>query len=507
MGTFQLTLLVLTAIVAGVTSAIGQSSDAAQDDTINALLEKHAKLERRLEEAEAAVKQSAGLVQDRQLSTNATIVLPVDPANITDPLDYMWLIVCGSMVMFMHAGFAVLEAGSCRQKNASTVLLKNILTVCIGTIMWYLLGYGIAYGVAEDPSEITGSELFVGAKFISPVEDVDGTPTWTATQHPKEWFFQWAFCATSSTIVSGAVAERIQLPSYMAFTAIMTGIIYPFVVYWTWSGEGWLTTVLGDDKDGNPKDGYSDFAGSGIVHLTGGVAALVGAAMCGARTSRWETPEDFYPHNMGLVVLGTFILWFGFYGFNCGSTLTLSSSSDATTAGLVAMNTTMSGSAGGLTVFLIHFIMAKIQKKEQVYDLCGACNGILAGLVAICAGANNFEPGLALVVGLAGGIFYEAGHLLLPFFKIDDPLDAFSVHGMGGIAGLLLRPLLCIGGASWEMFAAHFIGMLAIMGWSGALSLAFFLPARLMGVLSYSEKAQAEGSDVHCTPPKAYSMS
>jgi Amt family ammonium transporter len=323
--------------------------------------------------------------------------------------------------------------------------------------------------------------------------DVDGTATLTA--HPKDWFFQWAFCATSSTIVSGAVAERIQLPAYMGFTAIMTGIIYPFVVYWTWSGAGFLT-----------EEGYSDFAGSGIVHLTGGIAALVGAIFCGSRTGRWDQPEDFYPHNMGLVALGTFILWFGFYGFNCGSTLYMNSSATAMTAGLVAMNTTMSGSAGGLTVFALRFLAAKVKKQEQIYDLCGACNGILAGLVAICAGASSFEPGMALLVGIFGGLAYEAGHYLLLMVKVDDPLDAFSVHGMGGIAGLLLRPLLCIGGADGEMFGAHVMGMFVIIAWAGGLALAFFLPLRLLKILSYSEEDQKAGSDVHCSPPKAYSM-
>jgi len=385
-------------------------------------------------------------------------------------------------VFFMQAGFAILEAGACRQANAGLLLMKNCFDACVSAVVWYVLGYGLAYGASGNA--FIGTSLFAGTGF-------DG-----ASSHDhRDWFFQWAFCATSSTIVSGAVAERIQLPAYMGFTAIMTGIIYPFVVYWTWSGAGFLT-----------EEGYSDFAGSGIVHLTGGMAALVGAIFCGSRTGRWDQPEDFYPHNMGLVALGTFILWFGFYGFNCGSTLYMNSSATAMTAGLVAMNTTMSGSAGGLMVFFLRFLAAKIKKQEQIYDLCGACNGILAGLVAICAGASSFEPGMALLVGIVGGLFYEAGHYLLLLVKVDDPLDAFSVHGMGGIAGLLLKPLLLVGGADGEMFGAHVMGMFVIIAWAGGLALIFFLPLRLMKILSYGEEAQAAGSDVHCSPPKAYSM-
>jgi len=201
----------------------------------------------------------------------------------------------------------------------------------------------------------------------------------------------------------------------------MTGFIYPVVVYWTWSGNGWLT-----------EGGYSDFAGSGIVHLTGGSAALVGAALVGPRAGRWEKPESFAPHNMGLVVLGTFILWFGWYGFNCGSTLSFSTSATATLAGLVAMNTTISAAAGGLTVWALRL-------RTRTYDLAGTCNGILAGLVAVCAGVGDMNPELAFVTGILGGLAYELGHILVTRLKIDDPLDAFAVHGCGGMMGLITR--------------------------------------------------------------------
>merc|ERR1719387_2148167 len=390
-------------------------------------------------EATPSSSRSRAKLQGRRLTSKSIEDVFSEHATC---LNTIWLLLCGAMVMFMHAGFAVLEAGSIRQKNATSVLLKNLSTVCIGTVTWYFWGYATAYGVKEnDPSGFWGSKYFAGADLVpfengALVDQIGTVPT-------QDWFFQWAFCATSATIVSGGVAERIQLPIYGLFCTIMTGLIYPVVVYWTWTSDGWLV-----------QKGYSDFAGSGIVHLTGGIAALVGAILCGPRTGRFSEPDNFNPHNMGLVALGTFILWFGFYGFNCGSTLVMSTAADATSAALVAMNSTIAGSAGALTVFAVRLVVAMIRKQEQIYDLAGMCNGVLAGLVAICAGVGAMEPGYAFLVGIFGGIFHELGHWLLLVLKIDDPLDAFSVHGMGGIAGMLLRPLVDMAGADGKKFKA-----------------------------------------------------
>jgi Amt family ammonium transporter len=438
------------------------------------------------------MERLAGLENEQGRRLTATVVA-TQLLDHQTCLNTIWLLLCGAMVMFMHAGFAVLEAGSVRQKNATMVLLKNFATVCIGTVTWYFWGYATAYGVQDDPSVFWGSKYFAGAELVPFAEGamVDQT----GTVPTQDWFFQWAFCATSATIVSGGVAERIQLPIYFLFCTIMTGLIYPTVVYWTWTSEGFLS-----------KEGYSDFAGSGIVHLTGGIAALVGAVVCGPRDRRFTEPDKFNPHNMGLVALGTFILWFGFYGFNCGSTLTMSSAADATSASLVAMNSTIAGSAGALTVFLLRAIVALAMKKEQIYDLAGMCNGVLAGLVAICAGVGSMEPGFAFLVGIVGGLFHEIGHWTLLILKVDDPLDAFAVHGMGGIAGILLRPLVGMAGADGNMFKWHFIGMLAIIAWSGGISIAVLLPFRLIGKLSYGKEAQLTGADVHCSPPKCYTI-
>merc|ERR1711998_96037 len=300
--------------------------------------------------------------------------------------------------------------------------------------------------------------------------DFNGTP------HHRDWFFQWAFCATAATIVSGAVAERINFVGYVVYSAVMTGIIYPIIVWWTWSGNGWLTNM-----------GYSDFAGSGIVHLTGGIGAFVGAAIIKPRTGRWEAltngSTEFDPHNMGMVTLGTFILWFGWYGFNCGSTLSFSDAATANNGALVAMNTTIAAALGGLTVFTVRFIMFKAGKTQKPYDLAGACNGILAGLVAVCAGVGSVEPHGALLIGILGGLGEELGSNLVKKLGVDDPLDAFAVHGCGGIVGLIMAPLVNSAGVNGEMLTAHIVGIFAIIAWSGGLSAATFGALRVAGML------------------------
>jgi Amt family ammonium transporter len=244
--------------------------------------------------------------------------------------------------------------------------------------------------------------------------------------------------------------------------------------------------------------------------LTGGIAALVGAILVGPRNGRFENPSAFQPHDVSMVVLGTFILWFGWYGFNCGSTLSFSDSGTAAQGGLVAMNTTMSAAAGGLTVFLLRLIEAIVMRRDQLYDLVGLCNGILVGLVAVCAGVGAFEPGMAMLVGSVGGIFYELGHWLMIYCKIDDPLDAFSVHGMGGMTGVILRPLLATdmdGRIMAETFGAHFAGMFAIIAWSAGFTAIILVPFKVMNKLCYDQEAQDSGTDSHCSPPKAYSSS
>jgi len=317
--------------------------------------------------------------------------------------------------------------------------------------------------------------------------------------------------------VSGGVAERVKLPGYVCFSFIMTAFVYPVVVAWTW-GYGWLADVT--------SVGYMDFAGSGVVHMTGGVGALVGAICAGSRDGRWENPDEFIPHSLPLVVLGTFILWFGWYGFNCGSTLGLNTAAQGTLAAQVAMNTTVAAATCGLTVFFLMY--AKIRK----YDLGAMCNGILAGLVSITAPCGNVEVGSAFAIGLLGGLIYFGASNLLKLCKVDDPIDAFAVHGACGAWGVLAAALFdwgkgfdyangwngwdcyrgddgkCQSGAWTATFAANCLEILAILGWVGTLSAAMFVPLRLTGLLRASDEAQEEGMDASKhSPPKAYNLS
>merc|ERR1712232_1085632 len=311
--------------------------------------------------------------------------------------------------------------------------------------------------------------------------------------HYKDWFFQWAFCATAATIVSGGVAERIKFHAYVVYSIVMTGLIYPVVVYWTWSGKGWLTIGQGTLEEPN---GYSDFAGSGIVHMTGGVAALAGAAILGPRKGRFEHPEDFYPHNISLVVLGTFVLWFGWYGFNCGSTLAFSDAATAIQGGAVAMNTTISAAMGGLTVFCMRL-------RKKAFRIAGMCNGILAGLVAVCAGVGDITPFMALVTGILGGLAMEGTSVVLQALRIDDPLDAFAVHGAAGFVGVITRPLFDKEGVKGDMFVWHLIGALVIAAWSGGITAIVFGIFKVAKQLRVEDAEETEGGDsMIATSPK-----
>ena len=284
-------------------------------------------------------------------------------------MDHIWLLLCGALVMFMQVGFAALETGAVRAKNAQHVLMKNLTDVCIGTMSWWSVGWMMAYG-ADSPDPSTN---FAGNKqyFHNDFYEIDSNGKHTPTgNNALSWFFQWAFSMATATIVSGGVAERINFPCYVTYCACMTAFIYPVVVYWTWSGNGWLY----GGEDAITDVGYYDFAGSGIVHATGGVGALVSATILGPRKGRWTEPEeDFAPHNIPLCVLGTFFLWFGWYGFNCGSTLGLSSTAQGQLAAHVAMNTTIAAATGGITVLVLRFIILR------KYDVGGMCNGVLGG--------------------------------------------------------------------------------------------------------------------------------
>jgi len=402
-------------------------------------------------------------------------------ADYNEALDTIWMLLAAMLVFFMHAGFSLLESGSVRQKNAQNILAKNLLVVTCGFLCWYFLGWPLAYGVdaeADKPSKFAGHKQIFMDGFL----DIKALF--------RNWFFQGAFCATACTIVSGAMAERTRLTGFAIYSVIMTSWIYPVIVYWGWSGSGMLT-YTGDDGEttsiiGGP--GYKDFAGSGLVHLVGGVGAICGSLFVGPRKDRWAKEEEFVAHNIPFVVLGTFCLWFGWYGFNPGSTLSMHDKAAANTAGIVAVNTTLAPCAAGLVVFFLRAVVV----SPRLLDVGGFCNGVLAGLVSITAGCAFVKPWETVIIGVIGGLIYQLASMMLKFFKIDDVVDAFPVHGACGIwgvvaVGLFGNPDDGLGGNGvfygGNQLGVQLFGILMIVLWVGFFSCAIFLPLRLAKLL------------------------
>jgi Amt family ammonium transporter len=449
--------------------------------------------------------------------TGSTSFIP----EITTAMGTTWTILCGALVMFMHAGFALLETGVCRAVSCQSILLKNILNVCFGTMIWFTFGYAFMYGGVDDsplPIQIIGGMGgYLGSGMVDTAAGEMGMgyigPNHLITC--QDWFFQWAFCVTGATIVSGGVAERLQLGGYLVFTTWMTGIIYPTVGAMTWGG-GFLYDL-----------GYSDFAGSGIVHLTGGVGALVGAFVTKPRLGRFSEsgtdPDGPYaPHNVPNAALGTFILWFGWYGFNCGSTLYMTGFSDAQSAGLVAVNTTLAPAAGGIAALILRRFVLE-PRRLTVTSVCG---GILAGLVSITAGCGNVHPIAAIPIGFVGGVLYCLASDLLQKLKIDDPVEAFPVHGAGGMWGVLSLTLFDMnmfdGNADAdsstpekELFGpgitftasltAQLAGIVVIVAWSGILSFIMFSIIKALKLLRVEAEVEEEGLDfAEFSPKMAY---
>eukprot|EP00747_Dinoflagellata_sp_TGD_P160710 gnl/TRDRNA2_/TRDRNA2_178009_c0_seq13.p1 gnl/TRDRNA2_/TRDRNA2_178009_c0~~gnl/TRDRNA2_/TRDRNA2_178009_c0_seq13.p1 ORF type:complete len:473 (+),score=83.54 gnl/TRDRNA2_/TRDRNA2_178009_c0_seq13:103-1521(+) len=423
-----------------------------------------------------------------ELSTNAVSI------------DAAWTLIAGFLVVFMHAGFAMLETGSCRASSKSYVLMKNLLNICISALCWFVLGYGLAFG--DDAGGFIG-----GSTFFALHEDhqINGLGTDDMTFHYLYWFFQWAFCATAATIVSGATAERCKLTGFSIYAAVMTLFIYPVVVHWTWGG-GWLA-----------EQGYLDFAGSGIVHLCGGISALVGAAALGPRSGRWEPDRsaEFAAHNVAICILGTLILWFGWYGFNCGSTVSMTGggASAAESAAIVAMNTTLAGAMGGLVAFGLQSALTKQA------DVGALANGVLGGLVSITAPCDGVYAWAAVFIGFVGGFVYVGASAFVKKIKVDDPVDAFAVHGACGIWGVMSIAFFnnSVGvfyGGEGKIIGVQFLGCFAIIIWSGLLSLILFCVLNVVGLLrkegstdsdplsprSYNKKKEAQSAQDPLSP-------
>ena len=393
-------------------------------------------------------------------------------------LDTFYFLVCGALVMWMAAGFAMLEAGLVRAKNTTEILTKNAALFAIASIMYFVCGYAIMYGGDFFLSTITGDGV-TGAEEA-------------ATYAPSaDFFFQVVFVATAMSIVSGAVAERMKLWAFLAFAVVMTGFIYPMEGAWTWNGEAVFGMyVLGDL-------GFSDFAGSGIVHMAGASAALAGVVLLGARKGKYGPNGEVNAipgANLPLATLGMFILWMGWFGFNGGSVLATATVESANAVAVVFMNTNAAAS-GGLVAALI---VARLLFGKA--DLTMALNGALAGLVAITAEPSTPSALQATMFGALGGVLVVFSILALDKAKIDDPVGAISVHGVVGLLGLLLVPITNDG----STFSGQIIGALTIFVWVFGASLIAWGVIKVTIGLRVTEEEEFSGVDISECGMEAY---
>lgn len=393
-------------------------------------------------------------------------------------LDTFYFLVCGALVMWMAAGFAMLEAGLVRSKNTVEILTKNVALFAVACTMYMICGYAIMYGGDYLLSTITG-------------DGVTGAEE-PATYAPSaDFFFQVVFVATAMSIVSGAVAERMKLFAFLAFAVVMTGVIYPMEGSWTWGGND----VFGLYNLGDL--GFLDFAGSGIVHMAGAAAALAGVITVGARKGKYgaDGQVNAIPGaNLPLATLGTFILWLGWFGFNGGSVLATASVESANAVAVVFMNTNAAAAGGCIAALLA----ARLLFGKA--DLTMALNGCLAGLVAITAGPDTPTALLATLFGAIGGVLVVFSIVTLDKLKIDDPVGAISVHGVVGLLGLLLVPVTNADAS----FSGQIVGALTIFGWVFVTSLVVFFAIKAIMGLRVSEEEEYEGSDISECGLEAY---
>mgnify|MGYP001188571622 CR=1 FL=1 len=387
-------------------------------------------------------------------------------------------LVCGFLVMFMAAGFAMLESGMVTSKSVSVICAKNIGLFSIAGIMFWLFGYNLAYGIPEGG--------FIG-KFIpwSDSSKID-----TGYSDGSDWYFQMVFCATTVSIVSGTMAERIKLWPFFLFAAILSGIIYPIVMGWQWGG-GWLNVL-----------GFSDFAGSTLVHSTGGSAALAGAILLGARNGRFTksgtpTPvKPFAASSIPLVTIGVFILWLGWFGFNGGSQLAMGTADDAIAVSKIFINTNLAACGGVMAAAVVTRLM--IGKTDVIQML----NGTIGGLVAITAEPLLPSPLSAILIGAVGGMIVIFGTKLLFYYKIDDVVGAIPAHLFAGIWGTLAVPIT----NPDAIFGVQFIGVISINLFVFIVSFIIWsIMKNTMGI-RLSKEAELKGTDVTETGVIAYAI-
>ena len=400
------------------------------------------------------------------------------PAEVGFIFNTLLFLICGFLVMFMAAGFAMLESGMVTSKSVSVICAKNIGLFSIAGIMFWMFGYNVAYGIPEGG--------YIG-KFIPWSDSSSLTKSYS---DGSDWYFQMVFCATTVSIVSGTLAERIKLWPFFLFAAILTGFLYPFVMGWQWGG-GWLATA-----------GFSDFAGSTLVHSTGGAAALAGALLLGPRLGRFSKTgapapiKPFAASSIPLVTIGVFILWLGWFGFNGGSQLAMGTGNDAIAVSKIFINTNLAACGGVLAAAIVTRL--NFGKTDVIQML----NGAIGGLVAITAEPLMPSPIAAILIGAVGGAIVIFGTKLLFYFKVDDVVGAVPAHLFAGIWGTLAVPITNSG----ANFGAQLLGVISINAF--VFIVAFIVWAIMKNTfgIRLSKEAELKGTDVTETGVIAYAI-
>jgi Amt family ammonium transporter len=402
--------------------------------------------------------------------------------NLTAGIDTLWVILCAALVFFMEGGFAFLEAGFISAKNSINIVMKVFTDCTAGMLSYWAIGFAVMYGL--DRAGIIGlSGFFTSGDFLHLKLKI---PVYAY------WIFQAAFAIAMASIVSGAVAERMKFGPYIFYTVLAAGLIYPIAGHWVWGVDGWLAKL-----------GMIDFAGSSVVHALGGWSALAAVLVLGPRQHKYNsdgTSNLIAPHNLHLAFLGTFILWFGWFGFNCGSTL---SGLDVNIA-RVAMTTNLAAAAGGLMATLV--TMGKFGKADPSM----AMNGALAGLAAVTGGAAFVNPACAVIIGLVAGLLVVSGVYFFDRHHADDPVGAIAVHGVNGVWGILAVGLFAqkgglFFGGGWSLLGVQALGVLCVSIWGFATTyLVFNILKKTMGIRASSEQ-ETDGMDISEHDISAYS--
>jgi Amt family ammonium transporter len=400
-------------------------------------------------------------------------------------VDTMWVLLAAMLVFFMNAGFAMLETGLCRAKNAVNILAKNFIVFAVSSMAFWAVGFGLMFGDGNGVLGLSGWLLAGPDNSPATGDAYQGVFTalnWTGVPLYAKFFFQLVFAGTAATIVSGAVAERIKFSSFMLFSLVLVAVIYAVGGHWAWGG-GWLAGM-----------GFADFAGSTVVHGIGGWAALAGVMILGPRSGKYLPDGTVRPipgHNMGLATLGTLILWLGWFGFNPGSTM----AADANAISLIALNTNMAAAAGCLSATLCAWVL--LGKP----DLSMILNGTLAGLVAITAGCNAVGVGSAVIIGLLAGVLVVYAVLFFDRVKLDDPVGALSVHLVNGAFGTLAVGLFATDGGLFfgggvSKTLTQLIGIVSVGALVFAASAITWLALKVTVGIRVSPEEESEGLDV-----------